>query len=594
MSGLVAIVAHDRSDSIPESEVAALATSYEELRGAGTRHEAVAGRFARVVKIDAPNAFHPGIATDGSSWSCVTGAAFLTGSLTDADVESFDGQFALARYRAGPDEVEIASDPFGLHALYRAVHKNRSYFSSSALALARFLKAVPNRSRLESFLLSGYHFGTMTHWEGIERVDPATAYLFSPSGSTIRTYWQPEPPPSTKKEALGDAVERCIAGSVQTLSTLLSTTGPVWSDLTGGYDSRLMNLLLDRTQLDFATTTRDTPTVEDIEIANQLASMAGWEWLHTALPPNWHEVLTDMIPPSLGWADGNLEVLQLARVLWPHRRLGETRPFLISSGGGEHFQYAAWKSEFLKAGRSNRVNFENFVDMRMLKPINKTLLRRDPTEEVRADFITRMKSRVAPYSDELNTTQLDLLYAYKSMGHFGAYASSDAAFITALVPFYLKPVFLSAFTTDYRLRNGHKLLRHMIERLDAKLAAVPTTRGGPAQPWRLSNTLKFAPYYTQLGRKAVNKLSQKALGRTLLASPPQVWRWEHQATIATLDFMNGRSQLRAEEMRSGPLYDPTRLAAFFQRAADPSFTETPMLGRIITLELALDAADAGL
>ena len=132
-----------------------------------------------------------------------------------------------------------------------------------------------------------------------------------------------------------------------------------------------------------------------------------------------------------------------------------------------------------------------------------------------------------------------------------------------------------------------------MQRLDPRLAEVRTSRGGPAVPWRATNVHRFWPYYSQLGRKAINKISDKALGRTLLAAPPPTWDWEDKANNSVLDALDAEGFSHAR-MRSAPLYDAHRLDDFFARSRTPGFTETPMLGRIVTVELALRAADAAL
>ncbi|MDQ4142711.1 MAG: hypothetical protein M3198_03045 [Actinomycetota bacterium] len=594
MSGFVAVCSTAREHPVNDNEIEELVTSYVALRGDGARHEARAGDTARLVKIDNPHARHPGIERRGDSWSAVTGTAHGPSSLVGARPEELDGQFSLFAYDATEKRISIASDPFGFHALYAARGPNRLLVSNSALALARYLNAEPDRLGILSFLRSGYHFGKRTNWEGIERLDPAEHWVVDGGKVEKRRYWLPEVDRSVRDLSFDRAVDHCIEASTAAIASHLRAAPPAWSDLTGGYDSRAMNLLLERSGVTFATTTRDTPMLEDIEIAQELSRLGGWEWLHTKLPEDWHDQVVDEIDVALGWADANLEVLQLARVLWPHRVLAETKPLLISSGGGEHLQYYAWKSEFLRAGRSNRLHMDNFIDMGMLRPTNTSLFASDPTREVREDFRRRLSAYAAPYSDQPNTVQADMLYAYKGMGHFGAYAASDSAYLTAEVPFYFKDVFSAAFSTNFRYRNNHRLFRHFMHRLNPKLASVRTSRGGPAIPQRATNLHLFWPYYAQVGRKAINKISHKATGKTFLAAPPPTWLWEDRANNSVLDHLGRDVPFKAATLRSAPLYDHAALDAFLVRARQSDFTQTPMLGRIITIEMALRAVDQAL
>jgi hypothetical protein len=262
-------------------------------------------------------------------------------------------------------------------------------------------------------------------------------------------------------------------------------------------------------------------------------------------------------------------------------------------GGGEHFRYYAWQHEPLTAARSNRLNVKNWVDLRLLYPMDTSLFMRDPTNEVRADIAARMLAWVSPFSLERTATQLDLMYAYKSTGHFGAYLSAAGAFMEPQLPFYFRPVFLSAFSVDPRLRNYHRLNRKIIAALDGRIAAVETVIGGPATPWRVSNVHRFLPYYKEFGRRGVNKLSQK-MGLSLFAPQKAPDRRLVSARRAVLDHVSKEGALTAANMRAGRLFKPTALAALVERAARPDFAQDELLGRIITIELALRAADVSL
>lgn len=594
MSGLAAVISTSRDHPVTQDEIDGLAAAYAGLRGAGQRYDEQADGRVRLVKIDTRHPHRPGIESRDGSWVATTGAALGPTSLVGVDVARLDGQFSLFAYDAEGERIEFAVDHFGFDALYVAERPHRVFVSNCALALAKHLGASPDPFGVASFVTSGYHFGKLTNWLGIERMDPAERWIIADHRVQKTRYWRPEVDESVRSLSFDKTVDHCIDSVTATLRRLLTDTPAAWSDLTGGYDSRLMNLLLQRAGVRFGTTTRDTPTVEDIEIARRLAELQGWEWRHTKLPTDWHERVGDEIPTALAWADANLEVLQLSRVLWPHSLLAESRPILFSAGGGEHFQYAAWKSEFLRAGRSNRVHFDNFIDMRMLKPVNRAMFAKDWAPEIKEDFRRRLAQHVAPYSDAPNTVQLDLIYAYKSMGHFGAYAASDSAYLVAQVPFYYKDVFSTAFSTNFRYRNNHRLVRHMMQRLDPRLASQATSRGGPAEPWRPSNVHRFLPYYAQIGRKAVNKISHKVTGRTFLAAPPPTWLWEDKANNAVLDRLGREEPLEHATMRSAALFDPGVLDDFLAAARSSGFTQTPMLGRILTIELALRATDSAL
>jgi hypothetical protein len=235
---------------------------------------------------------------------------------------------------------------------------------------------------------------------------------------------------------------------------------------------------------------------------------------------------------------------------------------------------------------------DNWLDMRLLHPMNTRLFAGDPSPGVRSDFEARMSAWAAPYADEPNTTQLDVMYAYKMTGHFGAYLSADGGLLDSELPFYFKPIFTAAFSSPHGHRDNHRLMRHMMWRLDPKLASISTTTGGPAAPWGPRNLHRFAPYYGQIAQKALNKISQRALGRPLLPAGAQDFYCDAAARRAAIRSVAGGGELHAADMRSAPLFDRSELDDLLRRASRPGFEETAILGRVLTVELALRALDA--
>jgi len=137
-------------------------------------------------------------------------------------------------------------------------------------------------------------------------------------------------------------------------------------------------------------------------------------------------------------------------------------------------------------------------------------------------------------------------------------------------------------------------MRHMIEALDPRVAAIETARGGPAEVQRLANLHRFLPYYRTYARKAVTKVSQRAIGRALLLRDPAPDPLRANARAAVVAGLDDGQPLRARAMRLRPLFRPSALDDLLSRAGDPTLSEAELLGRVLTAELALRMADASL
>jgi hypothetical protein len=593
VSGLVAVIRRAPGHSVGADESAEFERAYEALRGHRVREQLQAGDGGRLTLFSRPEAHDAAVVERRQgSWAVAVGVVHSEAPLLDSRLEDLDGAFALVRHDGALGAITAASDPFGMQHLYVAETAERVYLSTSAIVLAKVLGASPSALDVFTFLRIGINFGANTHWPAVERLLPGTRLSISNGGIDRSHYWRPSPDDDVRRLSFHRAVDHCTEVAVATTRTHLRNQTTTWSDLTGGFDTRLLALSLQRAGVSFHANTVGSGDDEDVRIASALARAAGWEWTRFQLPPDWPETLPGMLGRSLAWSDGQLDVLQLSEVLWQHREKSRVSSSLLTGGGGEHFRNFAWQQEFLRAGRSTVVNWDNWLRMRLLPPLTAPIFRRDRTADVRAELRRRMQAWVEPYTDEPNTFQLDLLYAFKSTGHFGAYRSAAEAFVDAQLPFYFKPIFTAVTSTNFRFRNNHRLQRHVIARLDRNLAGVETATGGPAEPWRLSNLPRFAPYYGRIARKAINKVSQKAIGRP--AFPARRPGRPVAAHAAVVSHLEKTVDFRYDELRLAPLLDRKAFEELVRGARDPAVSDATLLGRVITAELALRETDGTL
>jgi hypothetical protein len=515
------------------------------------------------------------------------GAIHADGDLATCPPEQLDGQFAAVRYDADAGALSLLSDPFGMQALYVCERAGRTYVSTSSAALARHLGLSPDPAGLAFFLRAGYHFGPLTHWSGVERVDPATEIRFTRTARRRRTYWAPTVDERVRGMSLRKTVDHCVEVALGTIERRLGTTPFTWADLTGGFDSRLITAALRRADIPFRTATSGEDAEDaDVALARQVASVAGFAWQHDRMPDGW-AVDGDLARSAVAWGDGSLDILQLGEVLWRQEVKGASCPVVVSGGGGEHASARPWVQEFLRAGRSRQVNFDNLLRMRYLRPVDVTMLRTDPTAEADAYCRSVLGAHARAFSGELNTTQLDVIYALKSTGHFGAYRSAGEAFVRSEIPFYYRDFFNACFSAHHRWRNGHRLQRAMIERLDAGVAQVQTTLGGPATRMRPTNAHQFAPYYVGAARTTVRKLRGASRSGTARRQDPMAAR-----RCAGARALRAEGLLDPRTMRSGDLYDPRALEAFLARTETSGVGHAGMLGRILTVELLVRSVEA--
>ncbi len=583
MAGFVAVIADAGSDPVSEDEITVLARRYQALRGSGGVRLEAAGRFARVATIESHVPVE--LDRDTGSWCATVGSMYAPGRPVSARLETLDGQFATIRYLAAQDSLEVITDPFGMQDLYVASSGGRTYISTSALVLARHLSAAPDPLGTKLFLRTGVQFGPVTHWEGVERVEPATALRFE-AGRRLadHRYWTPTIDPAVRAMGLRETVDHCVEIGRSRFEQRLKTKGLISADITGGFDSRMVTALLDSVGAPFETlTVAEEPT--DARSARMVAESAGWDYREQAMPSDWR-LTPARLTTALGWADGRLDVFNLAEVLWrQHDRSGTSRR-VLTGGGGENFGPSPWMQELWRAGRTKEVNFDNLMNMRVFLPLDVSPLAEDPRSTAEPYVREVLQARAQQYGDELNTTKLDVIHAYREVGHFGAYRSAGEAEVRAELPCYYRDFWTAAVSSNYRWRNGHRLHRGIIERLNPAVAAVETQRGGPAELVTARNAVRFVPYYVRLGRTAIRKLrgrSNTSKGSRTAATSV------HQDAVREL---RRSGVLDPRQMASGGLYDRDRLERLIAAGEAGTLGSWTLLGRVATVELAQRAASA--
>jgi hypothetical protein len=580
VSGVLAVISRDQRPVRAEALDGLMAT-YEAIRGAGRRDQAAAADFAQIAKIDSDAAQRPGIERGLSGFVASCGVVHGSASLLETALTALDGQFGLIRYDARSGALCVATDPFGLQALFLAERDGLTFISSSSLVLARHLNAEIDPLGLAVLALSGRQSGPITHWRGIERIGPATELTFTRGSSRRSTYWLPQADEATARLAFGTVVDHLIEVATDIIRRHLGDRPRIWADLTGGFDSRLLNLLLDRAGVDAMRNTVGLPGSPDVRLGEAVARTAGWPWTHFATEPDWPERILGCLPQTIGWSDGRLPVLHLSHVLRVHERQGFRYRGHVCASGGEFVSGRPWLQEFFRAGRTTQVNYDNLIDMRLLSSFPAVMVTPRLRSDVHEYFRKVLEERAAPYIAEPNTRQLDVLYAFRGASWEGAFMGAGGRHLLTQLPFYFKDVFTAVFSIPYGHRRRGRLQRAMIERLSPRIAALPTRGGGPAAPLRPRNALAAAPYFASLGKRAMRELARQRLGvRLPVRATPEGPAISEARRVALRELA-----LLPDTLASSFLYEPGFLEQLLRADGEPHEPDDHRVDRIATVEL---------
>jgi len=585
---------------------------YKQLES--TCHETT-GRRCLAGKFDTDTTLHRGVTIDDQTGSWL----LAMGAILDSDngsgnanlqsllnrylqhgkdaVQDLDGAFALVIYDKLADRLAIISDPLGFVSIFYANQGKRVYVATSALAIAETIQAAPSEYGMYLFLTTGNVYGRSTLWQEVNRLPAGTVLELTPTGSSESVYWSPVVKDEINRLSMTKTVDHAIDLLSHSIMNCVNREEMTWADLTGGFDSRLVTALLHNCGIPFQATCEGPTTSPDVRISSQIARELGWAYQHNKLPDDWGRERYERLPQALGKGDGHYDVFKLSGVIWDQNQRARELSTSFCGLGGELWRGFFWKQELLNVGRSPTIDYDRLVDFRILHPIDSSVFNdTNRIKWIREELKLLLKSVGDRYGDSPNTLKLDCIYAFKNTGHTGAHISSVIGKQRVVVPLFLKNTMTFAISAHFRWRNHSRLVRQIIEKVNPRLANFETTSGGPATPIRASNFIRFVPYWSAIGTQLLRKVSRSVFGPNIWPVarskfsdyPLQQWRQN------TLNYLEGDCILDYTQMRSGRLYNPQRLMAFFEDARSEQFGQEAFLSRILTIELAMRAVGASL
>jgi asparagine synthase (glutamine-hydrolysing) len=180
------------------------------------------------------------------------------------------GFFALLIVDQRSRQAHVVTDRCAsLHLYWRKLADGYAICSSSAV-LALCDKAALDPVAVHEFVATGIIYEDRSLGQGIRKIGPATVLTIDHTGVRTRRYWDFS---EVQAESLNleDAVEQTHRGLVEVLQALPESDQPIISDLTGGYDSRLLLTGLLAAGRPFHTTVSGSADHPDVLVAARIA-----------------------------------------------------------------------------------------------------------------------------------------------------------------------------------------------------------------------------------------------------------------------------------------------------------------------------------
>jgi hypothetical protein len=613
VSGLAIIFDLQESITAQDQIFVSLKESVAHYKRLNSTCQEISGQQCVAAKFDTPSTMHRGITIDKQSGSWLLAIGTVLDSENDLDngilqtlltdylrsgntaFQSLDGPFALVIYNKPANRLAIVSDPLGFISVFYARRKNRIYAATSALAVAQAVQATPSEYGTYLFLTTGGVYGKSTLWQEVERLPAGTVLEITHAGTTASVYWSPVIKDEITQLSLTETVDYVLDLLSRLVKKHLEREEKTWVDLTGGFDSRLVAMIMHHCGLPFKASCQGPMTSPDVKISSHITQKLGWDYQHNMLPDDWGLKRREELSRALGKGNGHLDLFKLTSVIWDQDQRALEYGTSVWGLGGELWRGFFWRQELLKVGTTPTVNYDRLVDYRIMHPVDQTVFSDiNRVKWIREKLKSLLKSVGDRYADLPNTVKLDCIYAYKNTAHTGAHISAVMGQQRAIVPLFFKDSVTCAISTHFKWRNHSRLIRLLMEKVNPVLASIETTSGGPALPMRATNLHKFVPYWSLIGKQLVRKTSRALLGRNLLPAARDEFatypltRWRQD----TLDYIEQSNILNHAQMRSGRLYNAEHLANFLKRARTEEFGQETFLSRILTVEMALRSVGA--
>jgi hypothetical protein len=556
-------------------------------------------------KLDSPASLHEGLTFDPDTGSWLIGA----GSLIYGDVSSdgnlnsllrdflqngesvlseCDGVFSAVIYNGLTKAISVITDPFGYFSVFYGIKGGLAFVATSALAVVEMTQSEPDETGVNCFLLTGKVLGDTTLWQDVKRMRAARVYKFVGGGVRESVYWEPAVDEKITKLSFSDSVESSMEVCKRAFKRNLSNEKKVWADLTGGFDTRLMAMILDHSGIPFKANCVGPHGHPDVKIAHVIAEKMGWEFEHFDLPESWPQECHENFPEALGRGDAHINLFLLTKTLWVHKQEQKQYKTLLSGFGGELWRGPIWWPERGNLGKSTFVHYDRQI-WSLMHPVANNVFIQRVDGRVREEIIKQFRKVGELDSHLLNTVKLDKIWTYRETGHVGAWVSAASGLLRVIPALFSKDIVNHVISLNCRFKVRNRIGRHMLATYNPALAKIDMEGRRMVEPLGIKNFVRLIPHHAVFSKRMLNKLSEVVFGRTLLPHERQIKFSSLELRRNILKHIELEKLLDPSRMRSGNLYRSDQLRYLLEQAATKGFRYEEFLGRILTLEMAMRA-----
>ena len=402
--------------------------------------------------------------------------------------------------------VQVITDRCGsLHVFYRATpHGHAVCTTSAVLAASSPLDPIA----AHEFVATGIIYEDRTLFKEVKKLPPATVTTFSEEGKpSFESYWNPLEI-AAESISCNDAADALHASLTRVLGALPESSRPLVSDLTGGYDSRLLLAGLLKAGIRFETTVSGKEAHPDVVVAGEIARKMGIRHGHITSD----EVLDgNSFLSAVRLTDGEYDAFDYARIQRIHRDLSSRYAMSLNGSFGELARGYWWELLWPRIGKQVPLDVAMIARKRFAAiPYDKSVFIGNANIPL-TEHMTAVLERTERHAlNQPNTTQLDWAYYTLRMQRWqGRIASSTNQIWQSISPIGFPEVLDPILATEAKGRFGSLLARTVFEKHAPQLARIPLEHGYPPCRATLLNIWKFTPLANYYAKKVCEKLFRR-------------------------------------------------------------------------------------
>ena len=516
--------------------------------------------------------------------------AFLAAFLADPARtvrELVDGNFAIFAYDAPAGRLVAATDFNTTIPVFYSTAPGGILFSSHELALARLVKAEIDPFGFAQAIHMGATWGSGTRFRGVYKMLPCQVCVVDEKGNfRSEPYWRPQEE-TVSSSGLDGQIERWMPLLRGAVGKYYECSGrkPVIADFTAGEDGRLLLAQCHSLGIPFKAHVTGLDGDTDVVIAKQAASIARFDLITRRK----HQVAKEELLANASQISLQNDAYQDFFKSCTEFATDRAAPLddygtvkFCGLPGGEAFRgsyYLRGKAFF--PSNHTRLDCEFFTKMKYLLDFQPQLLKFSDPEFLDA-IHTIAKDNLAEVKDFPIGTQIDHMLRMFQTCLLGLKYKNPV-----YLPLATGPMTRSIYWLSPRYKRGGKLTKACTELLFPELAFVKTQNGVPTIRKTMSRLPLFMPEYLSLFKK----ISSGTLSRLLKWTKPNKWYYSDEWTAhifkTLLDSMPYSAWFSSSDtMATGHLYNSDALNTILDQARLGTGVDVPVLGRIISSELA--------